>query len=108
MRTRPEPPTAPPDVTRCTPPDAGAPTPPAAVRRRPPTLWTPPFVLLALASLAYFTAAGMLIPALPRYVAGPLGGGDVAVGVVFGIFSVSAVLLRPAAGCSATTAAGAR
>jgi MFS family permease len=63
-----------------------------------PTLFTPEFTTLAFASFAYFTAAGMLIPALPRYVEGPLGGGNVAVGLVFGTFSVSAVLLRPAAG----------
>jgi MFS family permease len=63
-----------------------------------PTLFTPAFSALTLASLAYFTAAGMLIPALPRFVAGTLGGGNAAVGVVFGAFSVSAVLLRPAAG----------
>jgi MFS family permease len=69
----------------------------AAANERP-TLFTPAFLALALASLAYFTAAGMLIPALPRYVEGPLGGGNVAVGVVFGAFSVSAVLLRPVAG----------
>jgi MFS family permease len=65
---------------------------------RRPSLFTPAFTALTLASLAYFTAAGMLIPALPRFVEGPLGGGNVAVGVVFGAFSVSAVLLRPAAG----------
>jgi MFS family permease len=69
----------------------------AAATRRP-TLFTPAFLTLALASLAYFTADGMLIPALARYVAGPLEGGNVAVGVVFGTFSVSAVLLRPVAG----------
>ncbi len=63
-----------------------------------PTLFTPAFTALALASLAYFTAVGMLIPALPRFVEGPLGGGNTAVGVVFGAFSVSAVLMRPAAG----------
>jgi predicted MFS family arabinose efflux permease len=63
-----------------------------------PTLFTRRFTVLAIASLAYFTSAGMLLPALPRYVEGPLGGGNVAVGVVFGAFSVSAVLLRPAAG----------
>jgi MFS family permease len=70
----------------------------ATTTTRRPTLFTPAFLALAVASLAYFTAAGMLLPALPRYVEGPLGGGNVAVGVVFGIFSVSAVLLRPAAG----------
>jgi MFS family permease len=65
---------------------------------RPPKLFTPAFAALTLASLAYFTAVGMLIPALPRYVEGTLGGGNVAVGIVFGTFSVSAVLLRPMAG----------
>jgi MFS family permease len=69
-----------------------------APERARPTLFTPTFVALALASLAYFTSAGMLLPALPRFVAGPLGGGNVAVGLVFGTFSVSAVLLRPTAG----------
>jgi MFS family permease len=63
-----------------------------------PTLFTPAFTALTFASLAYFTAAGMLLPALPRLVVETLGGGNAAVGVVFGAFSVSAVLLRPAAG----------
>ena len=60
-----------------------------------PSLWTPPFVTLALATLAYFTGDGILIAAIPRFVAGPLGGGAVAVGVVVGAFSVSAFFLRP-------------
>jgi MFS family permease len=70
----------------------------AAHEQPRPTLFTPAFTALTLASLAYFTAAGMLLPALPRLVVGTLGGGNAAVGVVFGAFSVSAVLLRPAAG----------
>lgn len=61
-------------------------------------LFTREFATLTAASLAYFTAAGMTIPALPRFVEGPLAGGNVAVGVVFGAFSVSAVLFRPMAG----------
>lgn len=59
------------------------------------TLWTPQFVAVALATLAYFTGDGILIAAVPRYVAGPLGGGHIAVGVVVGAFSVSAFFLRP-------------
>jgi MFS family permease len=66
--------------------------------RSRPTLFTPAFTILSLASLAYFAAAGMLLPTLPRYVHGALGGGDIAVGVAFGAFSVTAVLLRPPAG----------
>jgi MFS family permease len=67
-------------------------------RRAETTLLTPPFVAVALAALAYFTGDGILIAALPRYVAGPLGGGNIAVGIVVGAFSVSAFFLRPWAG----------
>jgi MFS family permease len=63
-----------------------------------PRLVTPTFVLVGLASLAYFTADGILIPTVPLYVEGPLGGGDVAVGFSVGAFSVTALLLRPWAG----------
>jgi MFS family permease len=63
-----------------------------------PRLFTPAFLTVTLASLAYFTAEGVLLPALPRYVEGPLGGGDVAVGLVVGAFSLSAFFLRPWAG----------
>ncbi|HZB04263.1 MAG TPA: MFS transporter [Actinomycetota bacterium] len=49
-------------------------------------------------SWLYFTAVGVLLPALPRYVEGPLGGGNIAVGLVVGAFSLSAFFLRPGAG----------
>jgi MFS family permease len=65
---------------------------PDAVR---PTLLTPAFVTVTLAMLAYFTGDGILVPAVPRYVAGPLGAGNVAIGLVVGAFSVSAFFLRP-------------
>ena len=45
--------------------------------------------------LAYFTGDGILLPAVPRYVQGPLGAGNVAVGLVVGAFSLSAFFLRP-------------
>jgi predicted MFS family arabinose efflux permease len=60
-----------------------------------PALLTPAFVAVTLASLAYFTGDGVLVPAVPRYVQGPLGAGDVAVGLVVGAFSLSAFFLRP-------------
>lgn len=63
-----------------------------------PRLITPAFVLIALASLAYFTADGILLPAVPRYVEGPLGGNDVAVGLSVAAFAVTALFLRPWAG----------
>lgn len=55
-------------------------------------------MLIALASLAYFTADGILLPAVPRYVEGPLGGNDVAVGLSVAAFAVTALFLRPWAG----------
>lgn len=66
-----------------------------------PSLLTPMFLTVAVAELAYFTADGVLLPALPRYVTGPLGGGDVAVGLVIGAFSLAAFFLRPWAGTQA-------
>src|SRR5918996_5299254 len=70
-------------------------TAPTGTRRR---LITPAFITVGIASLAYFTADGLLLPAVPLYVEGPLGGGDVAVGITVGAFSVTALLLRPWAG----------
>jgi MFS family permease len=58
-------------------------------------LLTPAFLAVALASLAYFIADGITIPVLQVYVAGPLDGDAVAVGIAYGAFSVSAFALRP-------------
>jgi len=44
------------------------------------------------------TALGAALPVLPRYVTGPVGAGDVAVGVVIGAFAVGAIGARPLAG----------
>lgn len=63
-----------------------------------PRLVTPVFVLITLSTFAYFVSVGALIPTLPLYVEGPLGGSDVAVGLAIGTFSLSAVLLRPFTG----------
>src|SRR5919106_441305 len=48
--------------------------------------------LLALLSV------GSVIPVLPRYVKGPLGEGDVAVGFVVGAFAFTGLAARPLAG----------
>jgi predicted MFS family arabinose efflux permease len=61
-------------------------------------LFTGTFIALTVADLAYFTAAGVSIFALPLYVTGPLGHGEVAAGFAFGVFAVSALVLRPFAG----------
>ena len=61
-------------------------------------LVTPTFVLIALATLAYFVSVSVVLPVLPLYVRGPLGGDDVSVGLTVGAFSVTALLVRPWAG----------
>jgi predicted MFS family arabinose efflux permease len=66
--------------------------------KREERLLTAPFVRLALADLAYFTAAGVAIYALPLYVTGPVGSNEAGAGLAFGAFAVSALVLRPFAG----------
>jgi MFS family permease len=61
-------------------------------------LFTPAFIALALADLAYFTAAGLLIQVTPLFASGPLGADAVGVGIAVGAFSVTALVLRPWAG----------
>ena len=43
-------------------------------------------------------AVGAVLPVLPRYVKGPLGSGDLAVGIVIGSYAVFGLLCRPLAG----------
>ena len=43
-------------------------------------------------------AVGAVLPVLPRYVHGPLEGGNIAVGIVVGAFAVTGLLFRPIAG----------
>jgi predicted MFS family arabinose efflux permease len=61
-------------------------------------LFTPAFIGLALADLAYFSAAGVAILALPLYVTGPVGSDKAGAGLAFGAFAVTALVLRPVAG----------
>jgi MFS family permease len=61
-------------------------------------LFTPAFIALSLAELAYFTAAGLTIPVTPLFAHGPLGADAAGVGLVVGAFSVTALILRPYAG----------
>ena len=67
-------------------------------RGRDDRLLTPAFLGIAASVLAFFVASGMFLPATPRFTAGPLGGDDLAVGLVVGSFSISSLLLRPFAG----------
>jgi predicted MFS family arabinose efflux permease len=66
-------------------------------------LLTPAFIRLAVADLAYFTAAGVAIYALPLWVTGPVGSDKAGAGLAFGAFAVSALILRPVAGRLADT-----
>jgi MFS family permease len=43
-------------------------------------------------------AVGAVLPVLPKYIHGPLGSGDLAVGIVIGAYAVTGLLLRPLAG----------
>ncbi|HEY1285719.1 MAG TPA: MFS transporter [Solirubrobacterales bacterium] len=49
-------------------------------------------------TFAGLVAVGAVLPVLPRYVHGPLGSGDIAVGVVIGSYAATGLLLRPLAG----------
>jgi MFS family permease len=62
------------------------------------SLLSPQFAVVMLASFAYFTALGALLPTVPRFVEDELGGGGVQVGIGVGAYAVSAALLRPWAG----------
>lgn len=70
-------------------------TPPAALAQRPNVV---AFSGVFSATLLGFLAIGAVLPVLPRYVTGPLGEGDVWVGVVTGAFAVTAVIGRPVGG----------
>ena len=59
------------------------------------SLLSPEFAVVMLASFAYFTAMGALLPTVPRFVEDELGGGGVQVGIGVGAYAVSAALLRP-------------
>ncbi len=60
-------------------------------------LWTRDFVVITLISLFTFLGFQMLLPTLPIY-ARHLGGSDTAAGLVVGIFTISAVIIRPFTG----------
>jgi predicted MFS family arabinose efflux permease len=61
-------------------------------------LFTPAFILLALAELAYFLAAGLEIPLAPLFASERLGADEIGVGVAVGVLALTALFLRPVAG----------
>lgn len=64
---------------------------------RPGRLWTRDFILICLTNLAIFTGFQLLMPALPLYL-DKLGATAGMMGVVTGVFTISALLVRPWAG----------
>ncbi|MGB7447563.1 MAG: MFS transporter [Ornithinimicrobium sp.] len=63
-----------------------------------PALFTPAFLGLTLAELAYFTAFGLTVYTLPLFVTGPVGSDTAGAGLAFGVFAVAALVCRPYAG----------
>src|SRR4051812_36299406 len=61
-------------------------------------LLTPQFLTVTASGALYFLSLGMVLPVLPQYVEGELGGDTLRVGIAVGAFAVGAVLLRPYAG----------
>ena len=60
-------------------------------------IWTRDFVMICLANLCIFMGFQMTMPTIPLFVE-QLGGDDRLVGAVLGIFTFSALLVRPFAG----------
>ena len=60
----------------------------------------PRLAFAALFSVTFLSmlSVGATLPILPRYVQGPIGAGDVAVGVVTGAFAITGLACRPLAG----------
>lgn len=60
-----------------------------------PSLITPKFAFVVVATFLYFLTVGAQIPTVPRYASDQLGGGGLQVGIAVGSFAVSAAALRP-------------
>jgi MFS family permease len=56
------------------------------------------FAALFAVTFCGLVAVGAVLPVLPRYVRGPLGDGDLTVGIVIGAYAITGLLLRPVAG----------
>lgn len=67
-----------------------------------PRLWTNNFILIMVVNLFVFMSFQMLLPTMPVYIQ-QLGGSEDIVGLVIGIFTITAVALRPFAGRASDT-----
>ncbi|MDD3654396.1 MAG: MFS transporter [Desulfotomaculaceae bacterium] len=70
---------------------------PGSIAEKQTSLWTRDFILICLANLTIFLGFQMLLPTLPVYVKF-LGGDEAMTGLVIGVFTISAVLVRPFVG----------
>ena len=61
-------------------------------------LVTPAFVVLAAATLAFFVAGGIVLPAAPQFAKGPLGASETEVGLAIASFAIAALVMRPVVG----------
>ena len=66
----------------------------------PPPLVTRGFVILAAAALAFFIAAGVVLPVAPQFARDALGADAIGIGVSIAAFSIAALALRPVVGWS--------
>ncbi|MGA9276537.1 MFS transporter [Ilumatobacter sp.] len=58
-------------------------------------LITAPFVVVTVSALAFFMYIGTLLPLIPLFIEGPLGGGELGVGLNVAVFAVAAIVARP-------------
>lgn len=58
-------------------------------------LITIPFLVVTIAGLMFFMYIGTLLPLIPLYIEGPLGGGEFGVGLNVAAFAAAAVVARP-------------
>lgn len=67
---------------------------------QPPSIARPGVAFAGVFAVTFcgLVAVGAVLPVLPRYVHGPLDGGNVAVGIVIGSYAITGLLLRPFAG----------
>jgi MFS family permease len=63
-----------------------------------PGLVSRAFVALAIATLAFFVAGGIVLPVASLYAKGPLGTDAAGVGIALGSFSIAALIMRPIVG----------
>jgi MFS family permease len=66
-----------------------------------PRLVTPAFIALAATALAFFIAAGVVLPVVTPFAIDRLGSDEIGAGFAYGAFSVAALVMRPVVGWAA-------